>query len=249
MTDLQPYDLKGRCPRASPSEPNATGATSATSRTTCACVAASTTTSAGSWTISTSSGLTDDTVVIYTSDQGFFLGDHGWFDKRFMYEESLRMPFVVRYPPEIVPAGTSCDELVLNVDFARRSSTTPGCPRPSGCRAAACCRCCAASGPADWRDSMYYRYFVHLDVRTTSTPTTASAPHPQADLLLRATARAGGRVGETREPEWELFDLERDPDELRNRYDDPEYVPVVRDLTERLTVLQLRYRDTPEHVR
>ena len=75
-------------------------------------------------------GRSADTVVVYTSDQGFFLGDHGWFDKRFMYEESLRMPLLVRYPRE-VPPGRSCDALVLNVDFAQTLLDLAGVPAPA----------------------------------------------------------------------------------------------------------------------
>ena len=121
-------------------------------------------------------GLTEDTLVIYTSDQGFFLGDHGWFDKRFMYEESLRMPFVARLPRE-VKAGTTCDEFVLNVDFAPLFLDLAGVtiPRrvPGPLLPAAAARRHAPRLAA-----------VHvlplLDARrrrhTTSTPTTACAP-------------------------------------------------------------------------
>ncbi|WP_328724480.1 sulfatase family protein [Streptomyces sp. NBC_00259] len=195
------------------------------------------------------SGLTDRTAVAYTSDHGFYLGEHGWFDKRFMYEPSLRIPLVVRWPG-VVPAGTSCDELVVNVDFAQTLLDMAGLPAHERMQGSSLLPLLRGERPGDWRDSVYYRYFEHLDV----------CHHVQASYgirtrthkLIHYPGHGSGQVGasaETREPEWELFDLERDPDELHNRYDDPEYVPVVRDLTERLTVLQLRYRDTPEHVR
>ena len=84
-------------------------------------------------------GLGRNTIVIYTSDQGFFLGDHGLYDKRFMYEESLRMPFLVRWPAAVKP-GSRIDAIGLNVDFAPTFLGPPACRRPPTCRAAACCR-------------------------------------------------------------------------------------------------------------
>ncbi|MEU3304050.1 sulfatase [Streptomyces sp. NPDC006678] len=195
------------------------------------------------------SGLADRTAVAYTSDHGFYLGEHGWFDKRFMYEPSLRIPLVVRWPG-VVPAGTSCDELVVNVDFAQTLLDMAGLPAHERMQGSSLLPLLRGERPKNWRDSVYYRYFEHLD----------ACHHVQASYGIRTRSHklihypghGSGQVGasaETREPEWELFDLERDPDELHNRYDDPEYVPVVTDLTERLTALQLRYRDTPEHVR
>ena len=123
-----------------------------------------------------SEGLASNTIVIYTSDQGFFLGDHGWFDKRLMYEESLRMPFVMRYPEEINP-GTVNRDMVLNIDFAPTfldyAGTAPCRPR---CRAAASATTSKATQPHDWRKAMYYRYWMHNTTTITCPPTTASAP-------------------------------------------------------------------------
>src|SRR5690606_4917979 len=107
-------------------------------------------------------GLAEDTVVVYTSDQGFFLGDHGWYDKRFFYEESLRMPLLVRYPREI-PAGSASGAMVLNVDFAPTFLDYAGLaptPRMQGVSARAVFR---GKTPPGWRRSMYYRYYMHVD--------------------------------------------------------------------------------------
>lgn len=194
------------------------------------------------------SGLADTTAVTYTSDHGFFLGEHGWFDKRFMYEPSLRIPLVVRYPGVVAP-GSSTDDLVVNVDFAPTlldlAQVAPH-PRMQGRSLLPLLR---GRTPGDWRQSVYYRYFQHLD----------GSHHVQANYGVRTHSHklifypghGSGQVGakeENREPEWELFDLERDPDELCNRYDDPEYADVVKELTTRLTDLQVAYGDTPEHL-
>ena len=86
-----------------------------------------------------SSGQLDNTIVIYTSDQGFFLGDHGWYDKRFMYEESLQMPFLISYPQEI-PAGSINDDMILNVDFPAMFMDWAGCEVPEGMAGSQCPR-------------------------------------------------------------------------------------------------------------
>src|SRR2546428_10988354 len=100
--------------------------------------------------------LAKNTIVIYTSDQGFFLGDHGLFDKRFMYEESLRMPFLVRWPAAI-KAGTRSDAIALNVDFAPTFLAVAGRPPPARIQGASLLPVFRARPPADWRPSLYYR--------------------------------------------------------------------------------------------
>ncbi|MGH2401576.1 MAG: sulfatase family protein, partial [Candidatus Limnocylindria bacterium] len=107
-------------------------------------------------------GLADGTVVVYTSDQGFFLGDHGWYDKRFMYEESLRMPLLVRYPREVAP-GTSSGAMVLNVDFAQTFLDLAGVEPARPMQGRSLLRLLRGEMPPDWRRSMYYRYWMHLD--------------------------------------------------------------------------------------
>src|SRR5688572_16319021 len=103
-------------------------------------------------------GLAKNTIVVYTSDQGFFLGDHGLFDKRFMYEESLRMPFLVRWPSRI-KAGTRSDAIGLNVDVAPTFLEAAGLPVPSDMQGRSLLPVLRGRTPRDWRTSMYYRYY------------------------------------------------------------------------------------------
>ena len=189
----------------------------------------------------------DETAVAYTSDHGFYLGEHGWFDKRFMYEPSLRIPLIVRYPG-VVPAGSSRDELVINVDYAQTLLDLAGIephPRMQGRSLLPLLR---GDVPEDWRQAMYYRYFEHLDV--CHNVQANYGIRTRTHKLIHYPGHGSGQPGardETRVPEWELFDLERDPDELHNRYDDPAYAEIVKELTTQLTDLQIRYLDTPEH--
>ncbi len=172
-----------------------------------------------------SAGLSKNTIVIYTSDQGFFLGDHGLYDKRFMYEESLRMPFLVRWPAGI-KAGDRGEgdgaqrRLRAHVSRGGRS---PG--RRRTCRAAAWCPSSGAARPADWRTSMYYRYYhdpgdhntrAHYGVRTTTHK-------------LISFWKSG---------QWELFDLVNDPAELHNLYGQPGHEQITSELKAELLRLK-----------
>ena len=103
-------------------------------------------------------GLADNTIVVYTSDQGFFLGEHNFFDKRFMYEESLRMPFLVRWPGRIKP-GSVANEMVLNVDFAPMMLDAAGVKTPPDMQGRSFLPLLQGQAPKDWRTSMYYRYY------------------------------------------------------------------------------------------
>jgi arylsulfatase A-like enzyme len=149
-------------------------------------------------------GLSNNTLVIYTSDQGFFLGDHGMYDKRFMYEEALRMPFLVRWPAGVKP-GSRCDAIGLNADFAPTFLDAAGLPVPSDMQGRSLLPLLGGTTPADWRTSMYYRYYhdpgdhntrAHYGVRT------------QTHKLIHFWKKH----------QWELFDLVADPFELHNLY-------------------------------
>jgi len=190
-----------------------------------------------------SEGIAEDTLVIYTSDQGFFLGDHGWYDKRFMYEESLRMPFLVRYPRE-VPAGAVMDAMALNVDFAPTFLDLAGVEIPSSMQGRSLRPLLNGRIPDGWRTSMYYRYWEHM-----------SRPHHVAShygirthrykLIYYYGKALGMTDGAPTPPEWELFDLEQDPQELNNVYHLPEYAGIVRELKEELARLQAEVQDVP----
>ena len=189
-------------------------------------------------------GLTEDTIVIYTSDQGFFLGDHGWYDKRFMYEESLRMPFVVRYPREIEP-GSVCDDIVLNADFAPTFLDYADAPVPDEMQGASFREVLNGRTPDDWQKSMYYRYWMHDDhpwVRAHYGVRT----HDYKLICYYGDGLDQPGCREEKYPvEWELFDLRKDPNELNSVYADPAYSNVVKELKVELARLQQEVGDEP----
>jgi arylsulfatase A-like enzyme len=153
------------------------------------------------------SGLERDTLVVYTSDQGFFLGDHGLYDKRFMYDESLRMPFLVRWPAAVKP-GSTATAIALNVDFAPTFLDAAGLPVPAEMQGRSLLPILRGATPSGWRTSMYYRYYhdpgdhntrAHYGVRTLT------------HKLIHYWTKG----------QWELYDLAKDPMELRNLYGQP----------------------------
>jgi len=179
-------------------------------------------------------GLSTNTIVIYTSDQGFFLGDHDWFDKRFMYEESLRMPFLIRYPGHIKP-GTLSDGMILNVDFAPTFLQYAGQPIPKEIQGRSFVPLLEGKKPGDWRTSMYYRYYhypgdhqvqQHYGVRTD-----------QYKLIYYH-----------RLDQWELFDLKKDPHELNNVYTNVSYASTVKELKAEMTRLRTELNDHDQYV-
>jgi arylsulfatase A-like enzyme len=175
-------------------------------------------------------GLSENTIVIYTSDNGFFLGDHGWYDKRFMYEESLRVPLMIRYPKKVV-AGSVSKELVTNCDYAPTILDYCGVPVPPDMQGRSLRPVLEGKAPADWRKSVYYHYYEfpqphhvhpHYGVRTD-----------RYKLIHYYTVK-----------EWELFDLEKDPREMRSVYDHPQYAQVQADLVKELQRLRTELKDT-----
>lgn len=190
-------------------------------------------------------GLTDDTIVIYTSDQGFFLGEHGWFDKRFIYEESLRMPFLVRYSRLVAP-GSTCDAITLNVDMAQTILDLADVPQPFWMQGRSMVPLLAGKTPTDWRQEMYYRYWMHLDGAHRVQAHYGIRDHKHKLVHYPGKAAAGpGHAADDREPAWELFDLDADPHELTSVHDDPAYAQVRADLEARLWRLQQQVGDRP----
>ena len=175
------------------------------------------------------SGLAKNTIVIYTSDQGFFLGDHDWFDKRFMYEESLRMPFLIRYP-EKIKSGQVNEGMILNVDFAPTFLEFAGVTAPKEVQGHSIVPLLRGEKPKDWRTSMYYRYY-----------------HYPADH--RVQPHYGVRderyklIFFNRINEWELFDLKKDPHELKSVYGDLKYADVQKKMTAELYRLKTELND------
>ncbi len=187
-------------------------------------------------------GLTEDTIVVYTSDQGFFLGDHGWYDKRFMYEESLRMPLLMRYP-RAIEAGSRNADMVLNVDFAPTFLELAGIEPDHSIQGRSFRSLLLGATPADWREALYYRYwmhkaqhnvYAHYGIRTLRHKLI----YYYADALGQA-----GSIDESYEPEWELFDLQEDPAELHNLIDRPELAGIIAALKDELHRLQAEVGD------
>jgi len=177
------------------------------------------------------SKLAEDTVVVYTSDQGFYLGDHGWFDKRFMYEESLRMPLLVRYPKEI-RAGAVNNDIVLNLDFGETFLDFAGVPTPADMQGRSLRPLLQGRTPADWRTSMYYHYYEYPAVHSVKRH---YGVRTQRYKLIHFYNDID---------EWELYDLKSDPDELHNIYNDPAQADVVKQLKAELSRLRAQYKDT-----
>ena len=187
-------------------------------------------------------GLTDNTIVIYTSDQGFFLGDHGWYDKRFMYEESLRMPFIIRYPKEIKPGSINTD-MILNTDFAPTFLDYAGIDIPETFQGSSMRPLLNGETPEDWQTSMYYRYWMHLTHHHVYAHYGVRTHRYKLIYYYADGLNQKGSIEDTKEPEWELFDLEKDPYELNSVYDDPEYADIVRELKNELYRLQEKVQD------
>lgn len=188
-------------------------------------------------------GLAENTVVVYVSDQGYFLGEHGFFDKRIMYEEPLRMPFVIRYPKEI-PAGTRNGDIILNVDFAALLADYAGAEPPAASQGHSFRANLAGHTPADWRGEMYYRYWTQHEIR----PAHFGIRNDRYKLIFFYGDRLGmtGSDDCVTAPSWEFYDLKNDPHENRNAYDDPACGEVIRQMKRDLLELRDELGDTDE---
>ena len=178
-------------------------------------------------------GLANNTVVVYTSDQGFYLGEHGWFDKRFMYKESFRTPLLVRYPKEIKP-GTEVKKLVQNLDFAPTLLDYADVTIPEDMQGESF-RNLVSGEDNKWRDAVYYTYYeypsVHMVKRHYGVATERyKLIHFYYDI-----------------DEWELYDLEKDPAEMNSVYNNPEYAAVQEMMHKKLTELRNYYGDSDKN--
>jgi arylsulfatase A-like enzyme len=174
-------------------------------------------------------GLATNTIVIYTSDQGFFLGEHGWFDKRFMYEESIRMPFLVRYPPAIKPGSVS-EAMVLNVDFAPTFLEFAGLNIPAEIQGRSLKPLLTGQTPSDWRTSWYYRYYHFPNEHGTEPHYGVRTDRHKLIYFHRIN-------------QWELFDLQTDPQEVNNLANDPKHANRVTELKTELARLRKELDD------
>ncbi|MBF0196717.1 MAG: sulfatase [Planctomycetes bacterium] len=175
------------------------------------------------------SGLAKNTIVVYASDQGFFLGENGWTDKRLMDDVTLSMPFVIRWPGVIAP-GQRIDAMIQNIDYAPTFLEAAGLPIPSDIQGRSLLPFFKGKGPAQWRDSIYYHYYNSGDynlpkiegVRTSNHKLIRYYDHPRLKLGVH----------------WELFDLNNDPNEQNSVFDSVEYAPVLRELQKELDSLR-----------
>ena len=174
--------------------------------------------------------LEENTIIVVTSDQGFYLGDHGFFDKRFIYEESLRMPFMVRYP-ERIKAGSVNEDIISNIDFAPTLLELAGITTTQKMQGISFVPVLEGNTPNDWQDAMYYHYYEfpfwhhvqpHYGIRTQKY--TLAHFYYNIDV-------------------WELYDLEKDPSQMNNIYEDPNYNTVVTELKVKLKNLMVKYEN------
>jgi len=174
-------------------------------------------------------GLARDTIVIYSSDQGFYLGEHGWFDKRWMYEESLRMPLVVRWPGVTKP-GTVDEHMVQNLDFAQTFLAAAGIEAPPDMQGRSLVPLLRGESPPDWRQSIYYHYYEFPEPHRV--PSHYGVRTPTHKLIWYDARR-----------EWELFDLVNDPREMRSIHADPAARATFDSLRGELVRLRGEFRD------
>ena len=190
-------------------------------------------------------GELDNTVVVYTSDQGFMLGEHDYIDKRWMYEESLRIPLLVRYPGTTA-AGSRSDALVNNTDLAPTLLEFAGVDPPEFMQGRSLLPILEGHTPGDWRRSTYYRYwmnYAHHDV-----PAHYGVRTKDFKLIFfygLPLDAPGAKQARTR-PGWELYDLRDDPGEMRNVYGRPAYAKVAEELKAELLRLKAEIGDTDE---
>ncbi|NLR57631.1 sulfatase [Chitinophaga polysaccharea] len=177
-----------------------------------------------------STGLSKNTIVIYASDQGFYLGEHGWFDKRFIYNESLKTAFAIRYPGVIKP-GTKLDALVSNTDWAPTILDIAGAKIPSEIQGRSFLPLLKHQPVKDWRKAAYYHYYEYPEPHHVS-------PHFGLRTKDYMLARFYKGVNS-----WELFDLKKDPNQLKNVYNNPSYAAIKQQLLQQLKALILEYDD------
>ncbi len=206
--------------------------------------------------------LIENTVIVYTSDQGMLLGEHDYIDKRWMYEESIRMPLIV-HCPKMVSGGGRCDWLINNTDFAPTVLELAGVKPPDYMQGRSFVGALKGSHePADWRKGTYYRYWMHM-AHGHNNPGHFGIRTKQHKLIFfygtdftdthnkrLVTKHGGNRFWKSTPAAWEFYDLTRDPHEMHNRYRDPEYQKTIQSLKTDLEGLRKEIGDTDqEHPR
>jgi len=175
-------------------------------------------------------GLDKNTIVIYSSDQGFYVGDHGWYDKRWMYDESLKMPFIVKWPGVTKPGSRNTD-LIQNLDYAETFLEIAGASIPKDMQGASLVPLLKGQKPKDWRKEIYYHYYEY--------PSVHMVPRHNGIRSKRYKLMHFYQF----ENEWELYDLKSDPDELKNLYEDPKFAKLGKRMKAKLEHLVDHYED------
>jgi arylsulfatase A-like enzyme len=189
-------------------------------------------------------GLLENTIIVYSADQGFFLGEHDYRDKRWIWEDSIRMPLMIRYPRKI-PAGTVADEQVTNLDFAPTLLDLAGLPPMKDLDGVSFAEL-AAGGEEPVRDAVYYRYWMHMAHHGVPAHYGIRTPEYKLVFFYGLPLDAEGALDGPTPAGWELYDLKRDPAEMRNIYDNPEYAGVIQQLKKQLAELKQEVGDTDE---
>jgi arylsulfatase A-like enzyme len=172
--------------------------------------------------------LTENTIIVYSSDQGFYLGEHGWFDKRFMYEESFRTPLLIKWP-KVIKAGSVNNDLVSNLDFAQTFIDVAGGKSPDVMQGLSLAPLLRGEEPKNWRKSLYYHYY-DFPAQHNVQPHEGVATK-QYKLIHFYTIN-----------EWELYDLEKDPHEMKSEYLNSKYSNVVKTMKQELEKLKHQYK-------
>lgn len=188
-------------------------------------------------------GITDNTIVIYVADQGYFLGEHGFFDKRMFYEEAARMPFVIRYPREI-PAGKRLKDLILNVDFASTLADYAGINPPEGAQGHSFRANLKGNTSPQWRKSIYYRYWTQHDIRPAHIGVRTD--RYKLMFLYGDKLTMTGSSDYVSTPTWEFYDLQADPHEDHNAINDKQYQKIIKQMKQEMMRLRQEYNDTDE---
>ena len=188
-------------------------------------------------------GIADNTIVVYTADQGYFLGEHGFFDKRMIYEESLRMPFVIRYPQKI-KGGQRIDDIILNIDFAALLADYAGIEKPGYIQGESFRKNLEGNTSEGWRKQMYYRYWLHHPER----PAHFGIRNERYKLAFfyGQPLDKKGTNKEITEPTWEFFDLQEDPKELHNAISNTKYSAIIQEMKLVMIEERKKYNDLDE---
>jgi arylsulfatase A-like enzyme len=189
-------------------------------------------------------GELDNTLIVYTADQGFMLGEHDYIDKRWMYEESQRMPFIVRYP-QTVPPEKRLDFIANNVDFAPTLLEAAGVEKPDFMQGRSFLGMLRGERvPADWPQATYYRYWMHMAHHDNPAHLGIRTKEFKLIYFYGQPLDAAGAVARPTEPYWELYDLRQDPHEMTNVIDKPQYAENLTQLRQELDQLIVQVGDT-----